>query len=64
MPSDASHLGKLAEIGVTEKVSASGFPVGLKLGLSLSVEFAILSKRYLGWRSRLLVSPVKYRHLL
>lgn len=35
MPSDASHLGKLAEIGVTEKVSASGFPVVLKLGLSL-----------------------------
>ena len=35
MSSDASHLGKLAEIGVTEKVSASAFPVRLKLGLSL-----------------------------
>ena len=35
MPSDASHLGKLAEIGVTEIVFASAFPVELKLGLSL-----------------------------
>ena len=35
VPSDASHLGKLTELEATGKVFTSGFPVGLKLGLSL-----------------------------
>ena len=64
MPCDASHPGKLARLEAEGKVSAFGSPARLKLGPSLSGEFAIWSKKHLGWRPRLSVSQLRFRFLL